>query len=137
MTEQDIHDGLADDEEIEATFPLRNGGEVGLAQGRMVVSQSGEVTTVDAEAITEIVRETYDWFLVVMSFVLVGFGAYTLERNALGGLAFAAAGVANLYLTYRKRNPVRVHVKGRRRPITVRAEEPERLYAAMETALSE
>ena len=137
MTEQDIHDALADDEEFAATFTLRNGGEVGLTPRGVFVAQNGEITNVDAEAITEIVRETYDWFLIVMSFVLVGFGAMTLERNVLAGIGFAAFGVGNFYLTYRKRNPIRIHVRGRRRPITVRAEDPERAYAAMESLLSE
>lgn len=101
-------------------YPLRRGGDLRVAVDGIYVDRPGEATVyVDPGNVVEVERNDVDYFLGVLSVVLVGFGLYTLTNDLLAGVVFAAAGLLSCYLTYRKRGAVRFRVAGRAKPLTV------------------
>lgn len=113
---------------------LRTDGAVGLTDDRLLVVD-GETISVELDAIEEVTVETLDWFLVVLSVLLVGFGVYSTRLHLLGGVAFALFGLASCYWTYRNRNEALVRVRGRATPIKLYPAEIESFQAALERAL--
>lgn len=115
--------------------PLRRGGRVGVTDDRVLVVRSGETTSVELGTIAEITVQSFDWFLGILSTVLVGFGVLSLERNVVGGLLFAAFGIASFYWTYRKRGQVQLHLHNRRKAVTFSLDATDEFRDAMDTAL--
>lgn len=113
---------------------LRTGGTVGLTDERLLVADEAEVS-VELDTIEEVTVETLDWFLVVLSVLLVGFGVYATREHLLGGVAFALFGLASCYWTYRNRNEVLVRVRGRATPLRLYPAETEPFRTALERAL--
>ncbi|WP_115865570.1 hypothetical protein [Halorussus litoreus] len=117
-------DALDAGETVRERLPLRTGGSVVLTGDRLLVqsddgSGGDAVTAVDFDQIAEVTVEQFDWFLGVLSALLVGYGLYSIPRSLPLGLAFAAFGAASLYWSYRKRGKARIKVLDRPKPISV------------------
>jgi hypothetical protein len=125
-----------DGERFEFTTDLRRGGWVGITSSSLVVA-TDEQYRVAADDIQEVTFEDVDWFVGILGLVIVGYGLYSIQFDALFGLGFAAIGVGSLYLTYRKRNRVRIRVVGRPKPLTVYPESMEPLRQALEPVLAQ
>ena len=115
----DVTDALEPDEAVRERLALRTGGSVAVTGDRLLVAAGDELTRVELDEVTEVTVEEFDYFLAVLSVALVGYGVYSIPRNAALGLGFAAFGVASCYWTYRKRGKARIEVSGRSRPISV------------------
>lgn len=126
---------LADGERLHYRGDLRPTGEIAVTEDRLLIRESEQVTSVPYENVDEITYEDYDWFLVVLSLGLVGFGVYSTGKNVLAGAVFALAGIASLTLTYRRRDRVRVHTHSQAKPISVHPADVDELFGAAETAL--
>lgn len=131
---EDLEAVLGDGETLRFQAPLRRGGRVAVTDDRLLLVTGRERVSVRLDAVDEVTLQSFDWYLALLSLVLVGFGLLSLERSVLGGTAFAGAGLASLYWTYRKRNRVQVHVADRRNPVTCYAEDPDELYDALDRA---
>lgn len=114
---------------------LRRGGRVGVTDDRVIVFRSDETTSVELGTIAEITVQSFDWFLGILSAVLVGFGVLSLDRSVVGGLLFLAFGLASLYWTYRKRGQVQLHLHNRRKAVTFSLDETDAFRDAMDKAL--
>lgn len=114
---------------------LRRGGWVGVTSSALVVSTDEEYR-IDAAAIQEVTVEDLDYFVGLLGLVLVGYGLYSVRADALFGLGFTAIGLGSLYLTYRKRNRVRIRVTGRPKPLTVYPTSTAALTDALEPLLA-
>lgn len=125
-----------DGERFEFTTDLRRGGWVGVTSSSLVVAD-GEQYRVAADDIQEVTFEDVDWFVGILGLVVVGYGVYSLQFDVLFGLAFAAVGLGSLYLTYRKRNRVRIRVVGRPKPLTVYPEAMEPFRQALDPILAQ
>lgn len=132
----DATEALEPDETVRERLPLRTGGAVVVTDDRLLV-ESDELTRVDLDDVAEVTVEDFDWFLGVLSALLVGYGLYSVPRNAALGLAFAAFGGASLYWAYRKRGKARVRVVGRPKPISVFPADAAAFYDALEPVLVE
>ncbi|NIS37148.1 MAG: hypothetical protein GWN07_39945, partial [Actinobacteria bacterium] len=80
----------------------------------VVLLRPSGTTSVHLETIDEVTIQSFDYFLGLLSAVLVGFGLLSIERNLLGAAFFVAFGLASLYWTYRKRGQVQLHLRERR-----------------------
>ncbi len=109
-----------DGEAFRYTGDLRRGGSLGLTDERLLVAREGEtVTSVELGSVDSVEFQDLDWFNAVLGLALTGFGAVSAVRTSLVGMAFLAAGLASLYLTYRKRISVTVKIHNRAKPLTV------------------
>lgn len=114
---------------------LRDGGHLGLTDGRLLLVRDG-TTSVPFENVKEIQIQSFDWFLAILSAGLVGFGLLSIPRHVLGGIAFALAGLASLYLTYRKRGRVAVRLHTRADPVTFHLSETATFEEAWERGMA-
>lgn len=124
-----------DGEQFDFRADLRRGGWVGVTSSALVVSTDEEYR-IDAAAIQEVTVEDFDYFVGILGLVLVGYGLYSVQTDALFGLGFAAIGVGSLYLTYRKRHRVRIRVVGRPKPLSVYPTSTTALTDALEPLLA-
>ena len=122
----DVSDALAEGETVRERLHLRTGGSVALTDDHLFVvtdESSGaddpQITRVALDDVAEVTVEDVDYFLAVLSVLLVGYGLYSVPRNVALGLAFAAFGALSLYWTYRKRGKARIRVVGRQKPLSV------------------
>lgn len=136
MTDQHDAPELEDDA-IERIFPLRHGGALGIAREYLIIARKSKTIRVNADDVVEVSLQPIDWFLVVMSVVIAGFGVLTANRSAIGGVAFVAFGVLNLYWTYRKRGAIRISVEGKRKTVTFRPEEPREAFVGLKPLLGD
>lgn len=123
-----------DGERFEFTTDLRHGGWAGVTESSLVVETDARYR-VDADDIQEVTFEDIDWFVGLLGLVVVGYGLYSTQFDVLFGLAFAVVGVVSLYLTYRKRNRVRIRVAGRPKPLTIYPPSTESFQRALEPVL--
>lgn len=130
--ETDSSLALCDGGEAATTHALRNGGTLTVSAAGIVVDRD-ERFRVDADDVVEVTLESIDYFLLVLSLAIVGFGVLSLERSLPAGLVFVAIGLASTYRTYRRRDALRIRVSGRGKPLVVYPENP----AAVATALEE
>ena len=87
-------------ENLEYRGQLRDGGWVGVTPDRLaVVHQNEDPVYVEFDHIETIRVEPLDWFLVIMSLALVGFGLFSIPRNLIAGVGFCVAGGVSLYVT--------------------------------------
>ncbi len=115
--------------------PIRHGGRVGLTDERVLVVRQDETTSVHLGTINEVTIQSFDWFVGLLSAVLVGFGVLSFDRSVIGGVLFLLFGVASLYWTYRKRGQVQLHLHERRKAITFSLDATEEFREALGTAL--
>lgn len=121
------------DEDIVEKYPLRNGGTLACGNDALYVLRDDEdAIRVSTDDIVEVQYDDIDWFLVILSLALAGFGLYSTGRDVLLGLGFAAAGVVSLYLTYRKRAKLTFKVSGRPKPLDVYPEGGRKTYEALD-----
>jgi hypothetical protein len=114
---------------------LRRGGSVGLTDERLLVVTDGTTTSVALGSVDSVDFADLDWTLATMSLLLFGFGAFSTTRNVLAGAGFAAAGIASLYLTYRKRDRALVRTHSRPKPLALYPEDAGEFYDAFGDAL--
>ena len=112
------------------------GGALGLTDDRVLVV-GDESVSVPFDNVREVTVQSLDWYLVVLSVVLLGVAAVVFPDDPLVGVAFALFAVGNVYWTYRKRNRVRVNTHSRPKPVTFYVDEPQVLSDALERALDD
>jgi hypothetical protein len=132
-----LSEAVGDDETVSQRLSLRTGGSVALTDDYLLVSADGEITSIALDDVAEVTIEAFDWFLGVLSVLLVGYGLYSIPKSALLGGAFAAFGAASLYWTYRKRGKARIKVTGRPKPISVFPADTEAFADALEPLRAE
>lgn len=132
----DVSDALADGETVRERLPLRTGGSVAVTDDRLLVAADDEVIRVELDEVAEVTVEDFDWFVGVLSAVLVGWGLYSTPRSLPLGLAFAAFGAVSLYWTYRKRGKARIKVVDRPKPISVFPEDTGTFMDALEPVMA-
>lgn len=126
-------EGTAFEGEIEHTERLRGGGAIGVATDRFIVDRpKTEPLHVPFDQVKEIHEESIDWFLVIMSVLLFGFGVLSFERNLAGGVAFTLAGMGSLYFTYGRRGQVKITIENRAKPLTIYPRNVDRLKSALD-----
>jgi hypothetical protein len=114
---------------------LRNGGEIAVTDGRVLVRSDETLTSVPYTNVSEVSTESLNWFLAVLSGALVLFGLYSIPANAALGTGFAAFGLWSLYRTYRHRDRVRIHTHSQAKPVEVFPENVDALYDELEPAI--
>lgn len=114
---------------------LRFGGEVAVTDGRLLVKRTDELVSVPYANVSEVATERIDWFLVLMSLALVGFGVYSLSDNAVVGAGAVAFGGWSVYRTYRHRDRVRVHTHSRPKPVELFPADVDALHGELEPAI--
>jgi len=122
------------------SFSLRFGGTLNITPDELVVDRTHSnadeetepPTRIDPDQVVEVTLDSIDYFLLVLSLAIVGFGVLSLERSVLAGLAFAAIGLASGYRTYRRRDALRIRVTGRAKPVVVYPDDPSAVAAALE-----
>lgn len=117
MSVDRLQAALDDGEALRFNAAVRTGGTVGLTDERLLITREETVETVPFENVDEVLVQSFDWFLGVMSAGLVAFGLYSTTMDTLLGAAFAVAGVVSLALTYRKRGRIRVKMHSQAQPI--------------------
>lgn len=113
---------------------LRTGGALGITDERLLVVNDHTIS-VPLENVKEVRFRSFDWFLALLSLALVLFGLVSTTRHLVGGALFVAAGVASLYLTYRKRGRVTVDLHTRGEPVTFHLEDIDGFREAMEARI--
>lgn len=131
----ELHDELRAGEALRFETETRD-GRLGLTDDRILVVGE-EAFGVPFENVQEVTVQPLDWYLVVLSVVLLGIAAVVFPGNPPLGAGFALVAVANGYWTYRKRNRVRVLTHSRPRPLTLYVDDPSTLYDALDRALSD
>lgn len=114
---------------------VRGGGRVGVTDARVLLARPERTTRVHLETINEVTIQSFDWFMGLLSAVLVGFGLLSLERSVPGGLLFVAFGLGSLYWSYRKRGQVQLHLHERRKAVTFSLDATEEFQAALGAAI--
>jgi hypothetical protein len=132
----DVTEALERGESVRERLPLRTGGAVAVTDDSLLVSADEELTRVELDEVAEITVQDFDWFLAILSGLLVGYGLYSVPQSATIGFAFAGFGAASLYWTYRKRGKARIKVAGRSKPISVFPADTGAFTDAMEPALA-
>lgn len=137
MDEMRLADLVPDGEDLRYSGSLRRGGRVGVTDRRLLVvtdtdsaPKSVELRNVESVDFTD-----FDWFLAVLSLLLVGFGAVSTTRNVLGGVAFVVAGLASLGVTYRKRGKAVVRMHTDVPPLELYPGDASAFYDALKRAL--
>lgn len=134
-TATDLQTHVESGEALRYQAPLRRGGRVGVTDDRVLVVRESGTTGIQLGTIAEVTVQSFDWFLGILSTVLVGFGVLSFERSVVGGLLFAGFGIASLYWTYRKRGQVQLHLHNRRKAVTFSMDATDEFRDAMDTAL--
>lgn len=114
---------------------LRIGGAGDTVGAEDLGTAEGDTVAVSLARIEELTHQRVDWYLVLLGLAVVAFGLFSVPRNVVAGVAFALAGVVSLLVTWRRRDRVRVHVRGRPKPLTLHPAEPERFLSAVAAAL--
>lgn len=111
-------------------------GVLGLTDARVLVVGE-EAVSVPFENVREVTVQSLDWYLVVLSVVLVGIAAALFPDDPPLAVGFALFAVGNVWWTYRKRNRVRLKTHSRPSPVTFHVDDPDSLYDALDRALSD
>ncbi|WP_324662730.1 hypothetical protein [Haloarcula sediminis] len=129
---------MPDDRETVYDGALRRGGRITVTDDRVLVDRpDDESVTVPVTGIVDVTLQDIDWFLVVMSLGLVGFGLASIGRSLPLAAGFVVAGLASTAFTYRKRGALRISVAGETRPIRCFPADATACYDALEAVLSE
>ena len=114
---------------------IRHGGRVGVTDERVLVLEAAETTSVHLETIEEVTIQSFDYYVGLLSVVVVGFGLLSLERSVIGGALFVAFGLGSLYWSYRKRGQAQLHLRGRRKAVTFSIDETDAFESALGRAI--
>jgi len=129
---------IPDDHETAYEGALRRGGRITVTEERVLVDRpDDESVTVPVAGIVDVTLQDVDWFLVVMSLGLVGFGLASVGRNLPLAAGFVVAGLVSTALTYRKRGALRIGVAGETRPLRCFPADATACYDALESVLGE
>ncbi|MFB6255097.1 MAG: hypothetical protein ABEI06_10865 [Halobacteriaceae archaeon] len=101
----------------------------------VIRSKNDQPIRIEYDNITEISHKRMDWFLMVLSAVVVVFGILSLRRTILGGIAFLAFGLISIYWTYRKRQEIKIFVTDRGKPITIYPDDGVKCYRILGEAM--
>ncbi|MFB6221687.1 MAG: hypothetical protein ABEH90_09660 [Halolamina sp.] len=119
------------DLDLHRQAPLRlSAGWVGFDDAALYLEEDGRRTRVAFENVTEVAYRDTDYFIAVLSLVLVGFGLWFVPRTP-AALLFSLIGVASLYRLYRHRGEVVVRASGRAKPLTFHPEDGGEFYDAL------
>jgi hypothetical protein len=137
MADSRLRSVVLEGERLRYSGSLRGGGVVGLTEERLLVVRESESdpTSVELRNVDSVDFQDFDYFVGVLSALLVAFGAVTALSNLLGGVAFGAAGLASLYLGYRKRDRAMVRTHSRPKPLALYPEDAGEFYDAFGDAL--
>lgn len=131
--------GTADSDDtldLRRQVPLRVAeGWAGFDDTALYVDRDGERVRVAFENVTELAYRDTDYFVAVLSLVLVGFGVWFLRESPFS-LLFSLAGLASLYRLYRHRGEVVVRVTDRPKPLTFHPEDGGAFYDALAEEVS-
>ena len=123
----DIDDSL----DLRRQAPLRVAdGWAGFDGEALYVDRDGERVRVAFEHVTELSYRDTDYFVVMLSLVLVGFGVWFLSESPFS-ILFSLFGLASLYRLYRHRGEVVVRVADRPKPLTFHPEAGGGFYDAL------
>lgn len=111
--------------------PLRlANGWAGFDDDALYVEREGERTRVAFDDLSELAYRDVDYFVVVLSIVLVGFGLWFVQRNP-AALLFTLVGAASLVRLYRHRGELVIRVTGRAKPLTFHPADAPAFYDAL------
>ena len=130
MAFDQLEAAVPDGEALRYNVALRTGGSVGLTDDRLLVVDE-QVTSIELDTVVEVTVQSFDWFLGILSVVLVVIGFLATADSVLGGAAFVLVGLASLYRTYRNRGEVYVQVNRRAKPLKFYPVEVEAFQKAM------
>jgi len=130
MSDDPLVAAVPEGEALRYSGGLRPGGRVGLTDERLLVVRE-ETTSVALSGIEAVEMEDFDYFVGLLSLLLVGVGIWGLTRNPPLGLLFAAAGTASLYVSYRKRSKATVRVHDRAKPLVLYPADASAFYDAL------
>lgn len=141
-TEPDASDGLADQNQprpanldLIRQVPLRlANGWAGFDDEALYIEREGERTRVAFENVAELAYRDVDYFVVVLSVVLVGFGLWFVQRNP-ASLLFTLVGVVSLVRLYRHRGELVVRTNDRVKPLTFHPADAPAFYDALGEAM--
>ncbi|MBX0324519.1 hypothetical protein EGH21_15930 [Halomicroarcula sp. F13] len=127
---------MSDESEAVYDGALRRGGRITVTGDRLLVDRpDDESVAVPLSGVVDVTLQDVDWFLVVMSLGLVGFGLASVGRDLLFAALFVVAGLVSTALTYRKRGALRVSVSGQTRPLRLFPADPQACYDALAAVL--
>jgi hypothetical protein len=137
MADDRLRSAVPDGEALRYEGRLRRGGRVGLTDERLLfVRDDGDPpTSVELVGVESVELQDFDWYLAVLSVLLVGFGAVSTTRNPLAGVAFGLVGLASLALTYRKRDRAVVRLHSRAKPVELYPDDASGFYDALDRGL--
>ena len=122
--------------DLRRQVPLRVAdGWAGFDDEALYVEREGERVRVAFDHVTELSYRDTDYFVAVLSVVLVGFGVWFLRESPFS-LLFSLAGVASLYRLYRHRGEVVVRVADRPKPLSFHPEGGGEFYDALAAELA-
>lgn len=123
--------GDAADLDLRRQAPLRVAdGWVGFDDEALYVERDSERIRVGFDQLSELSYRDTDYFIAVLSVVLVGFGIWYV-RETPRSLLFSLVGIASLYRLYHRRGEVVVRVADRPRPLTFHPEGGGAFYDAL------
>lgn len=115
--------------------PLRlDDGWAGFDDEALYLERDDERTRVAFEHVSELSYRDTDYFVVVLSVVLVGFGLWFVPRTP-ASLLFSAVGVASLVRLSRRRGELVVRASGRAKPLAFHPEDAGAFYDALGEAM--
>jgi len=120
----------------EAMDVVSGGGEDDDVAGDDESDGDEEVVSIPLESVSELTKQSIDWFLLLMDIAIVAFGLFSLARTLLGGVGFLLAGVVSLALTWRRRGRVRVRTHARPKPMDTYPASPAAFLGAVDDALT-
>lgn len=137
MAEDRLREVVEPGEALRFETALRTGGRLGVTDERVVLARGDAVESVPLENVAEVTIRALDWFLVVLSGALAALGLYgvLVAGGPLVGGAFLAVAGVNLYLTYRKRGQLQLHLHAGGNPITVYVPDTEPVRDALQRAI--
>ncbi|WP_135304492.1 hypothetical protein [Haloarcula amylovorans] len=129
---------MPDESETVYEGVLRSGGRITIRDDRVLVDRPDEESVaVPLSGVVDVTLQDVDWFLVVMSLGLVGFGLASVGRSLPLAAFFVAAGLLSTALTYRKRGALRISVSGETQPLKLFPADPQACYDALESMLGD
>ena len=132
MTSPDLEPAALD---LRRQAPLRVAdGWAGFDDEALYVERDGERIRVGFEQVTELSYRDTDYFVAVLSVVLVGFGLWFV-RESPASLLFSLVGLASLFRLYRRRGTVVVRVADRPKPLAFHPTDGGAFYDALAEAI--
>lgn len=132
-TEDDADAGASPDLRWRTSLRLTDGW-VGFDDDALYLRRGDELARVAFENVVDVAYEDYDYFLLVLSLVLVGFGLWFVSDDP-ASLLFSLAGLGSLWRLYRRRGAVTVRVRNRARQLTFYPVDGTAFYDALGEAM--